>query len=78
MKLQQIKTSLFTRVSKTTFGFRFEIYHDIGNGKHIILSIGMFEDGQLVIHGHAGMSVDQLNEITRVANLLKENNNERT
>lgn len=77
MKLQEIKTELFTRVSKTSFGFRFEVFEDVKDKCYFkTMTIDMFEDGSINIFSpsYVIINANQLNEITRVANILKEEN----
>ena len=80
MKLSDIKTGLFTRVTKTTFGFRFEVYQkmDTPHNQYYKAQFNMLEDGQvnIITYGNIRLSLDQLKEITRVANILKGENNE--
>jgi hypothetical protein len=83
MKLSEIKTDLFTRVSKTTFGFRFEIF-DEENGRHqpqsqwpiYLLQINVTTEGDFFVvtkrPTNNKLTIDQLNEITRVAHYLNE------
>jgi hypothetical protein len=74
MKLQQIKTELFTRVSETTFGFRFEVFRVDGKVFKGKLTLNMLENGSInfTCFDCVNLTPEQLTEITRVSNLMKE------
>ena len=84
MKLNDIKTKLFQRVTKTTYGYSFEIFDEHGYDfpKHqwpvYLLKINVCFDGTTFVvtkrPSNNKINIEQLNEITRVANILKENN----
>ena len=82
MKLSQIKTSLFTRVCERTYGFSFEIFDHEGY-KHpkekwpmFLMSVNVTTDGNIFLvtkrPSNNKLNLQQLQEITRVAEILKE------
>ena len=86
MKLSEIKTNIFQRVCERTYGFSFEIFDNEGY-KHpqnkwpmFLMSVNVTTDGNIFVvtkrPTNNKITLEQLNEITRVANLLKENKNE--
>ncbi len=75
MKIQEIKTELFTRVNKTSYGWRFEDYTKVTHNEYMVSVINVLPNGRVNIlpnMNYASLSNEQLNEITRVSNLLKE------
>lgn len=86
MKLSEIKTELFTRVSLTSYGVRFEIFDkesfekiNAGNALiHLFLSaFHILDDGNVNINCHqlAKITFEQLEEIQRVSKIIKRSYN---
>ena len=89
IKLTEINTDLFTRVSLTTFGVRFEIFdkekreenelHKSLDSSYFHYIFNVTREGYVNINsrGFSRLTVDQLAEISRVAGILNENKNDK-
>lgn len=83
MKLKEIKTELFSRVSITDFGIRFESYdkkgHEAGKKRYpdmyyFVVAVNLLYDGSVTIQGaiNRHLSFEQLQEVVRCAEILKQ------